>query len=130
MNQATVLIYNLYGERADQVAGLANSLGITPYMVNKSEYSQKLGALCGISPRSAEEYKGDGFEEELLLLAFFPKGRLNLFLDGFRELGIQTVALKAMLTENNSVWDSLALHGELLQEYETIRNMQARQGKK
>ena len=88
MNQATVLVYNLSGERAEQVAKLAESLSITPYMVNKLEYSQTLGALCGISPRSDIIYGGEGFADELLLLPFIPKGILNRFLDGFREKGI------------------------------------------
>ncbi len=56
-----------------------------------------------------------------MLMAFFEKGLLTKFLDGFRERGMPPVPLKAMLTEKNSQWNSMALQAELLDEYERFK---------
>lgn len=121
MNQAMVLCYNMEGERADQVRALAESLNIQPFLVPREAYLQKIGALCGLAEPTTEAYQGNGFEGEMMLMAFFKKGLLTKFLDGFRERGMPPVPLKAMLTEKNSQWNSMALQAELLDEYERFK---------
>lgn len=117
MNQAMVLCYNMEGDRAAQVRALALNAGIEPFLVPPEAYLQTIGALCGVRPASDEAYDGPGFPEEMMLMAFLEKGMLTVFLDGFREKGLQPVPLKAMLTENNSKWNSLQLHAELKEEH-------------
>jgi len=127
MDQAVTLCYNMQGERAERIAALAFGQGIQFHAVNAGEYLQTLAALCGLEPKKALEYDGEGFSDEMMVMAFFKKGMLNRFLDGFRENGYPSVPLKAMLTENNSRWDSLTLHNELKQEYEYFARMQAQE---
>lgn len=127
MNQAVVLCYNMQGERAEMISALAMKQGIRPCFVVMGEYHETLAALCGLEPKKGSDFKGDLFKDEMMLMAFFPKGTLNRFLDSFRESGTPSVPLKAMLTENNSRWDSLKLNKELLQEYEYFSRMQAQE---
>lgn len=123
MNQAMVLCYNMEGERANQVRALAESLNIQVFLVPREAYLQTIGALCGLAEPTTEAYHGDGFEGEMMLMAFFEKGLLPKFLDGFRERGMPPVPLKAMLTEKNSQWNSMALQAELLDEYEHFKTL-------
>lgn len=127
MTRPIVLCWNMAGERAEAVARLAEKLGIRPFMVSPVDYRETLAALCGLEDRKGEPYEGEGFRTEMMLMAGFPKGMLNSFLDSFRDSGTPSVMLKAMLTGNNSLWDSLKLHGELSSEYEYFRRMQARE---
>ena len=130
MNQAMVLCYNMEGERAQQVHSLAQQAGIQPFLVPKEAYLQAVGALCGMMEPDEQAYTGEGFPEEMMLMAFLEKGMLSRFLDGFREAGIPSVPLKAILTENNSQWDSLKLHHELMDEFSYFNSLrQQKKGK-
>ncbi|MDI9519819.1 MAG: DUF3783 domain-containing protein [Bacillota bacterium] len=124
MNRAMVLCYNMEGERADLVRNLALSAGIQPFSVPREAYLQTIGALCGLMEPTEEAYNGKGFPQEMMLMAFFEKGMLTRFLDSFREKGVPSVPLKAMLTENNSRWNSLELHAELMEEYAYFSSLQ------
>lgn len=127
MNQAMVLCYNMEGQRAEQVRALALAAGIQPFLVPQEAYAQQIGALCGLMEPTDQAYAGPGFPEEMMLMAFFEKGMLSRFLDGFRAAGLKPVPLKAMLTENNSQWDSLRLHAELMDEYRFFREVHKKQ---
>ncbi len=127
MNQAMVLCYNMEGERADQVRSLALAAGIQPFLVPKEAYLQTIGALCGVQAPTDEAYAGEGFEQEMMLMAFLEKGMLSRFLDSFREKNMPTIPLKAMLTKNNSAWNSLQLHAELMEEHAYFRDLQKKQ---
>lgn len=130
MNQPMVLCYNMEGERAEQVRALALQAGIQPFLVPSEAYAQTIGALCGILVPTEEAHEGEGFEEEMMLMAFLQKGMLSRFLDGFRDSRVAPVQLKAMLTENNSQWTSLRLHSELMDEYKFFKNLNEQQKKK
>lgn len=130
MNKPMVLCYNLSGPRAELVRNLAKTAGIEPFLVPKEAHAQKIGALCGLFDPTDEAYTGEGFAEEMMLMAHLEKGMLSRFLDGFREIGIPSIPLKAMLTQNNSQWDSIHLHGELMQEFLYFQSAQKAAKKK
>ena len=50
----------------------------------------------------------------------FSNALMNQFLLGFRKKKIPPVALKAVLTPENSAWDSCKLHEELLREHRAM----------
>lgn len=122
MNKPMVLCYNLQGPRAQLVSQLAKNAGIEPFLVPKEAYAQLIGALCGVLTPTEEAYEGEGFNEEMMLMAHLKKGMLTRFLDGFRDIGIPSIPLKAMLTNNNSQWDSIKLHSELMEEHTYFKN--------
>lgn len=128
MREATVLMYNLSGERRGAIAGLAQSIGVSSRDVAPEEYGDSLGALCGLGTPAGKQSGGNPFSEEMLLLAFLSQEQFHAFLDGFREMGIKGVPLKAMLTPTNAEWDSYRLHGDLLAEFEAFRRMAQKKG--
>ena len=119
----TVLVYNLSGERAKKVKWLAMRNTILYRPVQKHEYEHLIGDLVAGELPERPAYEGDGFQDEMLVLAHFPHPLVNRFLDAFRQTGVPSVKLKAMLTDTNSQWTSLALNKELQQEAEMFRQM-------
>ena len=119
-----LLHYNLREGRAGDIGRIAQNLGISMRLVEKDEYRQTLAALCSLEEKALAAGQGAGFEEEMLVMAFFPEGLLGKLLDAIRAAGIAPVALKAVLTENNARWHSVQLHKELSEEYAYIRRQQ------
>ena len=125
MKQPVLLCYNLKEEHARGVRMAAMRLKIRVRGVQKDEYALPVGALCGldIPPRAQET--AAGFDDEMLVMAFFPTGMMNLFLQTMRRAGVGRIALKAVLTETNAQWDSLRLHSERSMEHEALAAGQA-----
>ena len=86
-----ILFYNLENSKGRTLKMLCLRLKIKIRIITKEQYNQTLGALAGIDgfPLKEEVYTGDGFTR---------------------------IGLKAVLTEHNINWDSIALHEELLAE--------------
>ncbi|MDD4081455.1 MAG: DUF3783 domain-containing protein [Eubacteriales bacterium] len=124
MKSPTMLYYNLQEGRAGDIRRIAEELGIRVRAVDKNEYHQTLAALCGLQEKAPGASQGEGFEEEMLVMAFFPEGLLGQLLDAIRAVGIAPVALKAVLTENNARWNSVKLNLELMEEYAYFRGQQ------
>ena len=87
-------------------------------IITKEQYNQTLGALAGIDgfPLKEEVYTGDGFTDEMLVFKGFDNALLDRFLVEFKKLHLTRIGLKAVLTEHNINWNSIALHEELLAE--------------
>ena len=116
MKPPVLLCYNLQGDKAGKIKLTAMRFSIRIRVVNAEEYTQSIAALCGLEPMTEERYEGEGFTDEMLVLANFPNSLASQFLQAFRRGKIPPVALKAMLTPTNAQWSSLTLHGELSQE--------------
>lgn len=125
MNTPTLLSYNLKGDRAQTIRQLAADLGISVRAVESNEYGQSLRSLLGLTFTGEAAYTGKVFEEEMLVMADFPSALINRFLDAFRQQGIPSVKLKAMLTKTNSEWYSLTLHDVLLKESAAMAQLRA-----
>ena len=119
-----VYFYNLNSERGRKIRMLCLTLGLKIRVVDRAQYTEAIGAIAGVPgySLSGETYKGEGFEDEMLILKGFTGGMLDSFLHGFRKMKIQPVALKAVLTESNCGWNSLELHDELVQEHESMHS--------
>ena len=124
-----VYFYNLNSERGRQIRMLCLTLGLKIRVVDRAQYTEAIGAIAGVPgySLSGETYKGEGFEDEMLVMANFPAGMMNTFLGLFRRMSIAPVALKAMLTPTNAAWDSEKLHEELAGEH---RAMTSGEGKR
>lgn len=122
MKQPVLLCYNLSGEKMQKIRLAAMRLKIRVRPVEKDEYAQTVAALCGLEEKTDAAYVGAGFEDEMLVMANFPAGMMNVFLGLFRRMGIAPVALKAMLTPTNAAWDSEKLHAEIAGEHQAMMN--------
>lgn len=101
---------------------LCLKLGLKIRTIDSSQYLEPLGALAGVTGYKllGEQYAGEGFSDEMLLLKGFTDGVLDRFLQGFRTMKIESVALKAVLTDTNCGWNSLELHDELVKERQAM----------
>ncbi|MHC1787069.1 MAG: DUF3783 domain-containing protein [Christensenellales bacterium] len=125
MNKPILLCFNLEGERLRAIRFLALGMGIGVRPVKGEEYGQRLAGLLGREAPEVEPHIGEGFREEMLVMADFPSPLVNRFLDAFRHTHIPPVKLKALLTETNAAWDALTLHRNLSEEAEQFRRMRA-----
>ena len=96
-----VYFYNLNSERGRQIRMLCLTLGLKIRVVDRAQYTEAIGAIAGVPgySLSGETYKGEGFEDEMLILKGFTGGMLDSFLHGFRKMKIQPVALKTPALE-------------------------------
>lgn len=122
MKQPVLLCYNMEGERLSKIRLAAMRLKIRVRTVAPEEYALTLAALCGMEPASGAVHAGDAFTQEMMVMANFPAGMMNAFLQTLRRMNVAPVALKAMLTPTNAAWDSVKLHGEIAAEHEAMRS--------
>ena len=77
-----VYFYNLNSERGRQIRMLCLTLGLKIRVVDRAQYTEAIGAIAGVPgySLSGETYKGEGFEDEMLILKGFTGGMLDSFL--------------------------------------------------
>ena len=116
-----LLCYNLRGDKASRIFLTAMRMHICVRRVHACEYGLTLRQLCDTqSPAEPSEVPAP-FEEEMLVMADFPQGLMQTFLQGMRRAGAAPVYLKAVLTPTNAGWDSVTLHTELSREDAAMR---------
>lgn len=135
--RATVLCYNLKGTNKGRKIGMIfGFLGYKVRHVEKEEYQLPVGEVAegrtaGKSAVEtvaevteeksveADENAGTFFEEEMLVMCPENERMLDQALMRMRKEKVQ-VPLKAVLTETNQSWTSVALHDEILREHEKM----------
>ena len=116
----TALLYNMQsGERAQKIRAYLQKTGVTVIDVLPADYRQPIGALAGVpgSERIREPNMGTGFTDEMLIMYQFDDMRMNAFFAFFRQEGLASVALKAVVTPTNASWNSIELHDEIAKEH-------------
>ena len=98
----------------------AMRLGASVRVVEKWEYLNAIGSLTGDLDRFDSFYDGADFSGELLVFAHFTDERLRLFLQAMQAAKLPSVALKAVLTDENKGWNMLELQEELQKEHARI----------
>ena len=120
--RATVLCYNLKGTAKGRKIGLIfGFLGYRVRHVEKEEYLLPVGEVAeGRTTESINEEAGVKtkeieavFQEEMLLMCPENERMLDQALFRMRKEKVQ-VPLKAVLTEMNKNWTSVALHDEIM----------------
>ena len=117
---ARLLLYNIHGEKLEKIRTAAALLGITPIMVPEDAHAHPVGYLLGyegFAPSDAAE----SFASEMLVM----EALFSPLLDYMRKSGA-TVALKAVVTEQNRAWSGAALCRELQREHEAMRSFAAK----
>ncbi len=123
MRQPVLLCYNLQGVRAQGIQAAAMHLKVRLRPVNKGEYGLPLSVLCGMEGTQdapSEQMPTEDFDDEMLVMAFFPRDLVSLFLQTLRRMNVKPVALKAVLTQTNASWNSGKLHSELSREHDAL----------
>lgn len=116
--RATVLCYNLKGTNKGRKIGMIfGFLGYKVRHVEKEEYLLPVGEVA--EGRTDGKAAGTFFEEEMLVMCPENERMLDQALMRMRKEKVQ-VPLKAVLTEMNQNWTSVALHDEILREHEKM----------
>lgn len=109
----TVLLYNLPLSAQVQVEALCREIGAASLVVEGPRQGLTLGALVGLLPEHSCTERVPG---PMLVMAYFEKGMLDAFLQGFRRRQIPPIPRKAMLTLTNTAWTGPQLYENLSQE--------------
>ena len=123
MTEPLILTYNLDKPQLLKLIFVCSQLKIRCLSVHLSDYAQPIAALAGLRSRVDSVYSGEGFIEEMLVMVNFNNQLLQAFLNALKRGKVPTIALKAVLTPTNEVWDSIRLHDELLREHNAMHGI-------
>ena len=111
-----VLLFNITdADKRMKIRVAALRAGFEVTEVGEADFAQPIGYLFGLEGFAPAEGT-ETFSEEMLVMQTLS----SPLLDAMRASGA-TVALKAVLTEQNSAWSAAALFGELRREHEAMR---------
>lgn len=119
MPRPALLTYHIPAKRASKLRVIAMRLGIRVKAVETWEYLQPIGGFTGDCPGYESFYDGEGFRDEMLVMAHFPQSLFSRFLQELRSAQL-LIPLKCVLTETNRGWNSLELHRELCAERDAL----------
>lgn len=120
---AKVLLFHVEKTKQRQIADLCRKLKIESIIVPKRQYGESLGALAGIPgiPRKNIVCDQTELSGEMLVFSGIDSEALDVFLEKYRESGIEPVALKAVVTPHNIFWNVPALFEELVRENKSFQ---------
>ncbi len=123
-NQEVVLLYNIEDkEKERKLKFVFIRMGMKIKTIAKEDYMHPIGYLLNLDGfEPGTPYKGEDFKDEMMVMYGLSGGRLNMLLAEMRKAKISKINLKAMVTEHNRSWTSLALHEELLREHAAMTN--------
>lgn len=110
-----VLCIHLPEEQVMRLSFLAPNLGIQLQNVPPAQWGQTLGALCGLDPRR-EAAPSVRLKDGMMVMAFFPDGLMDRWLQTMRTSGMPPIPLKAVLTAHNRGWNCAELCAALSRE--------------
>lgn len=126
MMKEMVLYYNPNpGPDVAKLKGVLVRMGIRIKNVGPEQVKQKVGYLAGM-PGFAEtdsvdkESETSFITEEMLVMKNFSSRRIDELLANLRKAGVPKIALKAVITEQNSQWTFCRLYEELKEEHKAM----------
>ena len=120
-----VLVFNMPQENIARLRFTCLRLGIQVKAVEQADFTQPLGALCGLAEKQDVPAPEAPFTDDMLVMVNFSTPLVKQFLAAFRQSRMPNVKAKAVVTPTNVHWDCMKLHEELMKEREAI----ARQGR-
>lgn len=120
MTGPVILEYNLENTQKLKLRFVCAQLKIAVRSVPKADFAQPVGALAGAAARTEAAFSGEGFSDEMLVMANFTNALLHAFLKATQQAKMQPIPLKAVLTPTNAAWDSVRLHDEILKEHNAM----------
>lgn len=120
----TVLLFRLNQDKYAAVRQVCKILGIRILDIARKDYSQKLGSLAQIQGFSKEAKKYDGPElpAEMLVFSEMNSDQVDAFLAKYKKTGVEPIALKAVVTDQNIFWTADRMQKELLREHLFMSN--------
>ena len=110
-----VLLYNITGEKLAKIQSAAGLPGLMLIEVPEDAFGNPVGYMLGYEGFTPSD-SAESITEEMLVMETL----CSPLLDYLRKNGAG-VALKAVVTEQNSAWSGAALCRELRREHEAMR---------
>ena len=105
-----------------KLKGVLVRMGVRIKNISPDQTGQKVGHLAGMPGFEAESET-----EEMLLMKNFTSRRVDDLLANLRNAGVPRIALKAVITEQNSQWTFYELYGELRKEHAAMTENHTKQ---
>jgi 4-hydroxyphenylpyruvate dioxygenase-like putative hemolysin len=120
----TILLFRINRDKYAVIQNVCRTLGIRIIDVARKDYSQKLGTLAQIQGFSKEAKKYDGPElpAEMLVFSEMNSDQVDAFLAEYKKTGVEPIALKAVVTDQNIFWTADRMQKELLREHLFMSN--------
>ena len=114
-----ILTFGLGKEKRRAVRSIAQKNKIQIKEISRKDYNQKLGALAGIQGFAKEKviYNGPDFPLEMMVFSGIDSEQMDKFLADYKQLGTESVPLKAIVTPRNIFWTAEKLFHELWEEH-------------
>ena len=119
MPQPVLLTYHVPAKHTAKLRVLAMRMGVRVKAVETWEYLSPIGSFTGDCGQFESFYDGEGFSEQMLVMAHFPQSVFSRFLQELRAAHL-TFPLKCVLTETNRGWNSLELYTHLCEERDAV----------
>ena len=114
-----ILVFNIPADKLAKLRFTCMRLGVQVRPVEKADYGQSIGALCGMAERTEAPAPEETFTEDMLVMANFTQQLANRLLAALKQ-GRLPIRLKAVVTPTNAQWDPVRLHSELTAEREAF----------
>ncbi len=120
------LFYNFSEERLRKAKFALLPLKISVKAVDVSDFGQPVGYLAGIKGIEPldNQYDGDGFEDEMIVLCGFNGRTIEAFIRVLNKCGVGRVPLKAVITDTNKTWNSVKLHEAVSADHQQMSSQQ------
>lgn len=117
-----VLLYNFDNARLPKIKRALLPLKICIKTVEKEDFSQPIGCLVGMKDIEpvGEKYSGDGFTDEMMLMAGFTSARIDALIRALNKNGVGRIDLKAVVTPTNKDWNSIELYEAVKADHEEM----------
>ena len=112
-----------------KLKGVLVRMGVRIKNISPDQTGQKVGHLAGMPGFEAESETGEilPIKEEMLVMKNFTSRRVDDLLANLRNAGVPRIALKAVITEQNSQWTFYELYGELRKEHAAMTENHTKQ---
>ena len=120
----TILMYIANESKRKQIEALCARLSITAKQLKPSDMNNTVGGLVGIKGIGGQKNINIPFGymlPELMIFSGIDDKKLDVFLESYRNEGIEKVELKAIVTPHNIKWTLYELVQELKKENTSIR---------
>ncbi len=118
--KACVYAYGIRQEKAILIENLCKSQNLSYQVIREEDRQETIGFIAGYTgfEKKKEVQKSESAQKspEVLLFSALSEEQLDHFLEGYRNMGIEPVGLKAVVTKHNEQWTLDELIQELIRE--------------
>jgi len=118
----TILLFNVNKGKKKKIELIAWKLRHEVKQIERKDLQKTLGSLVGIpsfgkqNPPGMAETKNEyslSMNREMMVFSGLDSDALDEFLDEFKNAGLDSIQMKAVITESNVFWTAQKLYSEL-----------------